>query len=68
MGKSQERSRYVVAGNRGEGWEIGVTAARYRVSFGGVMKWSKNGLKLIVVMAHNSVTILNTREFYNLNK
>ena len=41
--------------NRGEGWEIGVTATRYRVSFGGVMKWSK-----LVVMAHNSVTILNT--------
>lgn len=59
----------MVAGNRGEGWEIGVTAARYRVSCGGgVMKWSKNGLKLIVVMAHNSVTILNTRELYNLNK
>lgn len=45
----------MVAGNRGEGWEIGVTATRYRVSFGGVMKWSK-----LVVMAHNSVTILNT--------
>lgn len=25
----------MVAGNRGEGWEIGVTAARYRVSCGG---------------------------------